>query len=228
MIKAFTQAFLNLKDPRILKLVAVCAALTVLIYAGLFAGLVWVLRHTDVATLPWLETLLDLGAGAAAAILAWVLFPGIVSGLIAAFLDTAAEAVESGTYPGRIGQRRPPFSETAIMAARLVAYTIGLNLLFLPVYLLLIFAPPLNLIAFYAVNGRLLGREYFETVALRHFDGRTVADFRARNGGTIWVAGAITAALLTVPVLNFVAPIVGMAAMVHLFHKLTASEVRSA
>ena len=226
MIRAFTDAFFQLKDPRILKLVFVCVLLTVLIYAGLFAGLVWVLRNTAIAEISWLETLLDFGAGAAAAMLAWLFFPGVVSSLIAVFLDTVANTVEDRHYPHLTSPRSPPLTETLAMSGRLLAFTVGLNLLFLPVYLLLFFAPPLNLVVFYVVNGRLLGREYFETVALRRFDAQTVADLRRRHSGTIWMAGAITVALLTIPILNLVAPILGVAAMVHLFHKLTGAEVR--
>jgi CysZ protein len=45
---------------------------------------------------------------------------------------------------------------------RLTVLTLLLNLLALPVYLLL---PGINLFLFLALNGYLLGREYFEVVA---------------------------------------------------------------
>ena len=50
------------------------------------------------------------------------------------------------------------------------AVAIGINLLFLPLYLLLLFLPPFNLLLFYGINGVLFGREYFELVALRRYD----------------------------------------------------------
>jgi CysZ protein len=58
-------------------------------------------------------------------------------------------------------------------------------------------------------------------VALRRMDAATVTALRTREAWTVWTAGAIATALLSVPVLNLVAPVVGMAAMVHIFHKLT-------
>lgn len=224
MIRAFTRAVFQLGDPKILKLVIGCALITVMIYIALFVGFGWVLRTTAMASLPWVDTLLDLGAGVAAVVLAWILFPGVVSSLVAIFLDQVVVTVEGQHYAQLGTSRSPPLSETLAMAARLMALTVGLNLMLLPVYLLLVFAPPLNLILFYAVNGKLLGREYFETVALRWHDAATVAALRQRHSGTIWAAGALTAALLTIPGVNLVAPIIGVAAMVHLFHKLTSQD----
>ncbi len=103
----------------------------------------------------------------------------------------------------------------------LAVLTIALNLLLLPLYLLFIFFPPLSFALYYAVNGKLLGREYFEIVALRHMGGAAATDMRQRNSGKIWRTGAITAGLLTIPGLNLIAPIIGTAAMVHVFQKLT-------
>jgi len=90
----------------------------------------------------------------------------------------------------------------------------------LPLYLVLIFIPPLNLVLFYLVNGQLLGREYFEAVALRRFDAATVAQMRQAYRWQILGAGAITTGLLTIPAINLVAPVIGAVAMVYFFHKL--------
>ncbi|MGZ8409550.1 MAG: EI24 domain-containing protein, partial [Hyphomicrobium sp.] len=70
---------------------------------------------------------------------------------------------------------------------------------------------------FYAVNGYLLGREYFELVALRRADIAEVRALRDVYRGRLFVAGVVVAVLLTVPIVNLLAPIVGTAAMVHLF-----------
>jgi CysZ protein len=221
MIQSFSAAFLQLKDPKILKLVILSIICTVLVYAGLFAGLGWFLRSTVVAELSWLDSLLDAGAGVAAGVLAWFLFPGVVTGIVGVFLDDVARAVEARHYPHVGLARHTPMLAVLGSSARLIATTVGLNLVLLPIYVLLVFFPPLNLVLFYMVNGRLLGREYFETVALRHHDTRTVTGLLRQHRWQIWGAGAITAAMLTVPGLNLVAPVIGTAAMVHLFHKLT-------
>jgi CysZ protein len=76
-------------------------------------------------------------------------------------------------------------------------------------------------VVYYAVNGRLLGREYFESVALRRMTKTDARALAADRPGTLWGTGTITAFLLTIPLLNMAAPVIGAAAMVHIFQKLT-------
>lgn len=221
MIAIFVRSFAQLTDPILLRLILVTVLVTVIIYAALFFGLGWLLTNTEIFALPWMDTLADIGAGLSAAIVAWLLFPGIVSGVLGVMLDQVVAAVESRHYSHLPSPRHVSFMEMLRSSSKLVALTVGLNLLLLPLYMLLIFAPPLNLVLFYVVNGRLLGREYFEAVALRRFDEAVTQSLRIQFRWRILAAGALTTVLLTIPVINLVAPIVGATAMVHLFHKLT-------
>ena len=76
---------------------------------------------------------------------------------------------------------------------------------------------PLIPFVFYAVNGYLLGREYFELVAMRRLDPDAARRLRRAHRGELFVAGVVMAFLLTLPVVNLLAPVVITAAMVHLF-----------
>ncbi|MFO1145942.1 MAG: EI24 domain-containing protein [Rhodospirillales bacterium] len=79
-------------------------------------------------------------------------------------------------------------------------------------------APPVFPFVFYGVNGYLLGREYFEEVAAaRRLDSAAVRILRRRHIRTIFAAGVPLALLPTIPLVNPLAPLVGTAAMVHLF-----------
>lgn len=221
MIDAFGRAFVQLGDPRILRLLLVTVILAALIYAGLIAAVVWLVSSTQVTALPWAETLADWGAVLLAVVLVGLLFPGVVAGLLSFWVDAVADAVEARHYP-HLGPPRPvPFGETLSTALRLVGKTVAVNTVLLPLYLLLFFVPPLNLALYYGVNGYILGREYFESVALRRMLAPEAAALRAANRGAVWLTGAVTTVLLTVPVLNMAVPVVGTAAMVHIFHKLT-------
>ena len=221
MIDNFSRAFLQLKDPKVLRLVVLSIACTLAVYISLFLGLTWILRSTAISSIPLIDTLVDAGAGVAAGVLAWFLFPGVVTGIVGIFLDDVAKTVEARHYPQLGPARSVGMMEVVGSSMRLIATTVGLNLVLLPIYLLLVFLPPFNLVLFYAVNGRLLGREYFETVALRRLDPKAVTTLCQRHSWQIWAAGTITAGLLTIPGLNLVAPVIGTVAMVHLFHKLT-------
>ena len=88
-------------------------------------------------------------------------------------------------------------------------------------YLLLFFLPPLYALIFYGVNGYLLGREYFEQVALRRLDPAAARMLRRAHQGQVLLAGVVIAFLLTVPLVNLIAPIVATAFMLHLVTGLT-------
>lgn len=70
---------------------------------------------------------------------------------------------------------------------------------------------------FCLVNGYLLGREYFDMVALRHMSWEAARKLREANKGYVWRAGALVAFLFTLPFVNLVAPVFGIAVMTHTF-----------
>jgi CysZ protein len=79
--------------------------------------------------------------------------------------------------------------------------------------------PPFAPLVFWLVNGYLLGREYFQLVAMRRL-GRTDAySLRRQNGLRVWIAGVLMTIPLSVPVLNLIVPIVGVAVFTHQFHR---------
>ena len=108
------------------------------------------------------------------------------------------------------------FGEILKITVKFMILAVVLNLLTLPLIFILIFFPPFNLFVFYALNGYLLGWEYFELVAHRRMDGRRARALRGTFSGRLFLAGVIIAFLMTVPVVNLIAPIVATAALVHL------------
>lgn len=76
-------------------------------------------------------------------------------------------------------------------------------------------AGPVYIIAFYGMNGYLLSREYFELVAIRRYDARTVEAIRKSRQKKLWLAGVGLTFLMTIPLVNLVAPIIATAFMVH-------------
>ncbi|MDP3523068.1 MAG: cysteine biosynthesis protein CysZ, partial [Hoeflea sp.] len=65
------------------------------------------------------------------------------------------------------------------------------------------------------------GREYFEFAAMRFMSPAEAKQLRARNSTTIFLAGLIIAAFLSVPLLNLLTPMFAAGMMVHL-HKMIA------
>ena len=113
-------------------------------------------------------------------------------------------------------------------AAIVSAKFLGLVLLGNLLALLLLLVPGVNLIAFFVVNGYLLGREFFEFAAMRCRSEADAKALRRRNAGTVFGAGLLIAAVLSVPIVNLLAPLFAAAMMVHLHKLVSVRESRSA
>jgi len=186
-------------------------------------GLGWLIP--DEVTLPVLGkvTFLDeLGTGiglVSGLILSVFLMVPVASVFVGLFLDQIARAVEEKHYPHLPQAPGAGLAASVGDALRFLGVVILVNLAALLVYL--IFAPLAPLI-FWAVNGLLLGREYFQMVALRRLSRPEADALRRKNRVTIFAAGVLMTIPLSIPILNLIIPILGVATFTHLFHRLTA------
>jgi uncharacterized protein involved in cysteine biosynthesis len=225
MFAAFARATGQLLDPRLIRIVVICIVLTLVVYATLVGGLIWLLTVIQLANVPWLDVVASLGTVLAAVLLAALLFPGTVSAVMSLWQDEIVDAVEDRHYPA-LGPARGLGTTAAVWAgARLFGLTLLVNLLMLPIYAIVFFIPPLNVIVFALVNGVLIGREFFEAVTLRRMTRDEARALRQRHRGTIFGAGVLTAFTLMIPGLNLIAPVLGTAAFVHLVHRLPYSKI---
>lgn len=190
---------------------ALAAAAGVFMLLWVAVGLV--LANTALFSIGWMETAIDWLGGLAAGVLTWLLFPAAISAVIGLFLEEIAAAVEARHYPHLGPADGPKFGDTVLTALRFLAIMLALNILMLP----LLLTGPLFPFVFYGVNGYLLGREYFELVALRRMGPPEATALRKRNRLRLFVTGVLIAFLLTVPVVNLLAPIIATGMMVHLF-----------
>ena len=224
MIKAFSQAFFQLGDVSLRRVVWVGLAGS----AGMFAVLCFAvglflfntkLLHFDgllgmlTNNLEWLT---DIFGVAAAVFLSWLLFPTIASVIVSFFLEDAADAVEAKHYPNLPQPRRQGVIEIFRVTLQFSGLAIVLNFLALPFYAVLFFIGPFNLFVFYALNGYLLGREFFELVAHRRATLDQARRLRQAYKGQLFLAGVVIAFMMTVPIINLIAPLIATAAMVHL------------
>lgn len=213
MITAFSRGLAQLSDPRIRRVVWFAIAAACIAFALLWGAVVTVLGATSVFSIFWLEWVVDLLGGLTTLLLTWFLFPAVISVVIGLFLEDIAAAVEARHYPDL-----PPTAQQSVLpmvwvALRYLGMLVALNLVLL-VFLLL---GPLFPFVFYSVNGYLLGREYFELVAMRRLGPAQARRLRLAHRGELFLAGVVMAFLLTLPVVNLLAPVVVTAAMVHLF-----------
>ncbi|MDF1585035.1 EI24 domain-containing protein [Marinimicrococcus flavescens] len=171
----------------------------------------------------WIDRGIDVLGVLGTAVVAWLLFPSIVVALSSFFLERVVDVTEARFYPGLPPARLVPLAEQAWAALRLLGLSLLLNLAALPLYLV----PVLNLPIWLLINGWLVGREYVELVALRRMRPAAVAELRRERRIRLWAAGALVAFLLTVPLLNLAAPVLGAAFMTHRLHRLGVARPES-
>lgn len=239
MLAAFLKALGQVPtDRRLRKVLWRSIGLSIVVFAALWVGAWWGLDWAGGAlggslaeggiwqTL--IEWLVSLGGLAAVLIASFLLFPAVITVVLSLFVDEVAAAVEARHYPDLPAVREQPILEALQDVLGLAAATVVLNLLVLPIYLLLSLVPPLNLFVFYALNGYLLGREYFEQVAVRRLSRPEVQALRGRRRGRLTLAGVLIALMLTIPIVNLVMPVVATAFMLHVFERLRTREAAGA
>lgn len=217
MFSDLGRAFEQLGDPAIRKVIwiSIAGALAVMVLLVLGAGAA--MQWLTLVDWGWLDGLIDFIATFGAFVLAFMAFPAIAVTISTMMLEDVAEAVEQRHYPG-LGPARPVSVLAGLVSGlRFFAVWLGVNLV---AFLLTLVLPGINLVVFYAVNGYLLGREYYEIVALRRLPAKEAAVLRRSNRGTVFLAGLVIAVLMTVPLVNLLAPIVAAAFMVHVFQRL--------
>lgn len=160
--------------------------------------------------LGWASLLLMLG-------LSIFLMMPVASAFTGFFLEDVADAVEDRHYPYLPPATALPWADALRQSVNFLGLVIAVNVGALFLYP---FAGPLIPVLFWAVNGFLLGREYFTMVALRRLPPAEAAALRSRYSGTIWLAGTLMAAPLSVPIVNLVIPVLGAATFTHLFHRM--------
>lgn len=227
ILPALRLALAQLADPRLLKVLALTLVITLVLVGPfylVFVVLAWFIELVLPASLslPWLGEVSFLGVYTVGLVskASWVFWTYVMApvalAVIGLFYDMVVDAVETRHYPGLPALRRRPVLELVGYALRFLGLTLGVSLLALVASFFAGFLAPL---VFILANGYLIAREYFETVALRRLPEAETAQRRARDMPVLWALGALLAAALTVPYVNLVVPLAGVAAFTHLYHR---------
>jgi uncharacterized protein involved in cysteine biosynthesis len=225
MIRDLSLALAQMGDPRFQRVLWRGVGLALLLLAALSALLLWLLGWAlpDSFSLPWVGevTWLDNLAGWALVpvllVLSVILMVPVASAMTSLFLEEVAEAVEARHYPGLPPVRPQSWADTLRESLGAFGLVILANTLALIAYLLL---APLAPVIFVALNGYLLGREYFQVAALRREGPEGARRMLRANAGRVWLAGCLMAIPLVVPILNLLVPTLGAATFTHLYHRL--------
>lgn len=235
ILDAARLAFFNLFAPQTRSVFWKVLGLTVLVLAGLW----FALRSLFISfALPWIDSFLPgipdwagwlafvfgIFASIGLALALGLLLSPVTAVIAGLFLDDVAEVVEKRDYPGDAPGRALPLAEAISGSIKFLGVVIVGNC----IALLLLFIPGVNLMAFFLVNGYLLGREFFEFAAMRFRSPADARLFRSRHSGTVFLAGLLIAAFLAVPLLNLLTPLFAAGLMVHLHKLLSKRDVIAA
>jgi uncharacterized protein involved in cysteine biosynthesis len=220
---AIVKSCRQLPDPAFRVVLFKSLGLTTLTFLAMIFGLSYGLGYLFAGNLalPYFGTIISFGA-----LVSWssflillllsVFLMAPVASLVSSFfLESVAAAVEEKHYSDVGAPIKTPAGEVFQDTVNFLGLLIVLNIL---VLILSIFFFAFASLIFWALNGFLLGREYFQMVAMRHLGREDAQKMRSRYSGRIWLAGIFMAAPLSVPLINLCVPMIGAATFTHLFH----------
>lgn len=185
----------------------ITAALFLIIALAVYGAVI----STDFIKLDWLESLAGFGGSLIVLVLGWFLFPAICTAIMGLFIENMASRIEQDNYPDLPQPRVITLAEQLKQLLSSLKRTLGLNLLCAPLYLI----PGVNLLAYGLVNGKLLAREYFFSIAQRHLEPAEVAALYTAQKWPIYQRGLLISALFVLPGINLFAPVLATGIMTH-------------
>lgn len=219
ILRALSRALADMLRPRLLGTVALAAGLAGLLFPLLMYGFFILFGEIipNTINLPFLgETSLAGGR-----VLIWMvamlmlllfLWAPVTAAICGLFSDRIAREIEAVHYPTRPGKDLPlaaSLRETLQLVAMLLAVSI----------FMLVATPALGLLApliGMALNGWLLGREFFQMIALRYLPRTQAIALRKSHSVTLTLTGIAVTAMLFVPLMNIAMPVFATAVFTHL------------
>ena len=170
--------------------------------------------HLPVSAFAWI---LSVAAGLGVIAGGVLLMPAVTAFVASFFADAIAEEVERVHYRhDRPGVQLPLWlavsegGKTAVLAA-------AVYVCLLPFFL---FAGT-GAVIFFLATAWLLGREYFELAAMRFHPPDEAKALRRQHATTVYIAGLLIAAFVSIPVVNLATPLFAMALMVHVHKRVS-------
>jgi CysZ protein len=232
MLDAAVKALSQILSPPMRSILWRSIGLALVLIVVLAIGLQRLLSWFATSGEGWAEAMLGPGFQTPLNILAWIvsiaaglgvvfgavmLMPAITSLVASVFVDEVADHVEREHYPAEHPGTALPFGLAMTEGVKTASLTILVYLIALP----FVFIAGAGFLAFFIATAWLLGREYFELAAMRFRSPAEAKAMRRDNAATVFTAGLIIAAFVSIPIVNLATPLFGMAFMVHMHKRLS-------
>jgi CysZ protein len=231
-VKALTQMFSPPLRAVLWKSIGLALALIVALGIALGRLIVWLVgtggasvetilgphAHLPVSVLAWF---LSIAASLGIIVGSVMLMPAATAIAASFFADQIADEVERVHYPADPPGVALPLWRAVLEGGKTALLAIAVYLCAAPFLLLAGF----GVIIFFLATAWLLGREYFELAAMRFRPPEEAKTLRRRNATTVYVAGLLIAAFVSIPIVNLATPLFAMALMVHVHKRLGGTKL---
>ena len=211
MLTPMLRALEQLDDPIFLGVLLRSLALSVLAFVALVFGSFWAVQ-TLLNQPGWLGWAAGVFGSLAAIMLAFVSFVPVALLIATLYLDRVSAAVERRFYPFL---PKPEGAHVAVQAwdgVALGAKVLAWQAVALVAALVL---PGPGLIIGWALTAWAIGRGLFVAVAMRRMSRLAAIELYRRRRVAVLVQGGILALASTIPLLNLLVPVLGVAALTH-------------
>ena len=218
MLTAAIRAFGDLFSSEFRSVLFKALGLTLALFVGVLIIAEVLIAGFSHFSWPWADRLVELGTGLALLVAFFFLMSPVTAAFAGLFLDQIAGKVEERHYPLDPPGTTLPAGRAILMAIQFFVIVLLVNLAVLPTVIFGIGA-----FVLVAANAYLLGREYFEMVAMRHMPVEEARLMRKENSPVIFIAALLPALLSLVPFANLVVPLFATSYFTHLFKSVRAS-----
>lgn len=215
MLSPMFRALQQVDDPVFLGVLLRSIGWCVAAFVGVLAGSAWGVQQL-VGHPGWLGWLAGLAGGLVAAGLAvWFFIPAAV--LIATlYINRVSDAVDRRFYPAL----PPPNAGAPVAVQAWDGAVLGAQVLAWQVVTLIlaVLLPGVGLVLGWAVTGWAIGRGLFVAIAMRRMSRADALAAYGRRRLPVLVQGGLLALAGTVPLLNLLVPVIGVAALTHVLN----------
>jgi len=236
MFDALVKAIAQMGTPPFRRILLKAVGLALLLIALIGISLQRAFSWLATAGAGWAEVTTGVAPHAAWDVLVWIfsiaaslgillggifLMPAVTAFVGSFFVDEIAEHVEREHYPAEPPGRALPLGRATIEGTKTALLALLVYLVALP---FLLFAG-IGVFIFFFATAYLLGREYFELVAMRFQTPADAKALRRLHRGTVFIAGLAMAAFVSIPIVNLATPLFATALAVHVYKRLAGPRI---
>lgn len=217
-MKSAVRAFGDLFSPEFRSVLYKALALTAALFIAVLLIAELLIASLTHFSWPWADRLLEVGTGLVLLVAFFFLMSPVTAAFAGLFLDQIAQKVEERHYPRDPRGMPLPVGKAILMAIQFFIVVLVVNLAVLPMVFI-----GFGVFVLVAANAYLIGREYFDMVAMRHMPLEEARILRRENSIMIFVAALLPAFISLVPLVNLAVPLFATAYFTHLFKSVRAS-----